>query len=40
MFTSLLLDEVKQQIERPLELLEPDRVGVEDGLEFVDVPWS
>ena len=30
----VLLDQVQQQIERPLEILEPDRVGLEGRLEF------
>ena len=30
----VLLDEVQQQVERALELLEPDRICLEDRLEF------
>ena len=29
-----LLDEMQEQIERPFEIIEPDRVGLEDGFEF------
>ncbi len=29
-----LLDEVQQQIEGPFEIVEPDRIGLEDGFEF------
>jgi hypothetical protein len=31
----VLLDEVQQEVQRPLELLEPNRVGLEDGLELL-----
>src|SRR4029078_10661155 len=31
----VLLDEVQQQVERSLEVRQPNRVGVEDGLEFL-----
>ena len=31
----VLLDEVQQEIERPLELFEPDREGVDAGLEIL-----
>ena len=35
MFTSCCLDEMQQQIERPLEVVEPDRIRLEDGFEFL-----
>ena len=34
MFELVLLDEVQQQVERPLEVLETDRIVAEDRLEL------
>jgi len=31
----VLLDQVQQEIQRPFELLEPDRIRLEDRLEFL-----